>query len=82
MTAKLDGLWARVGNVTDEDIRHMQARVEQFVALVTLREEDFVTVPPCKQSWCRWVLTESAAYAARPGLHQPTLAPRQLPALT
>ena len=50
MTAKLDGFWSRMGNVADEDIRHMQARVLQFDALVTMREEDFVTVPRCKES--------------------------------
>ena len=74
MTAKQDGLWQRMGMVADEDIRHMQSRVMQFSAYHVMDPADFVSVPHCKESWARWVVADSLAFAARP-------APRPAPQL-
>ena len=71
MTAKEEGLWDPVPNlpglmpVTKEDIRHMQNRCHQFNALVPVPEDDMVTVPTCKESFCRWLVCESSQFAAR-----------------
>jgi hypothetical protein len=74
MTAKEEGLWDPLGNVTREEIRHMQARVELFRATHVVGEnpDEFATSPACAESWCRWVVVDSVAYAARQG-------PRNLP---
>jgi len=65
MTAKDEGLWQPSGNVTVEDIRHMQSRVEQFTATVILSRDALRDVPLCKESWALWVTSGSAAFAAR-----------------
>ena len=55
----------------------MKSRVEQFTALVAIDKADFVEIPKCGESWCRWVLTDSAAFANA----LPPRPPRQLPKL-
>ena len=68
MTAKEEGLWdpipAMSGNVpvTKEDIRHMQARMEQFSATAVV-PGDLATVPDCAESFCRWLVVEAANFA-------------------
>ena len=69
MTAKVKGLWDLVGNVTAEEINHMKARVDIFPATskVGNKPEDFQSSPACPNPWCRWVVTDSIAYASRQG---------------
>ena len=69
MTAKRDGLWEPMGDVTAEDIGHMKARVEIFPAthVVGTCPDEFQTSPACPNPWCRWLVTDSIAYAARQG---------------
>ena len=69
MTAKAKGLWSPVGNVSEEEITHMKARVDCYYATgkVGNKPEDFQTSPACPNPWCRWVVTDSIAYAARQG---------------
>ena len=66
MTAKADGLWQQMGMVAFEDIRHMQSRMIQFTSHHVLECADFVQAPMCKESWARWVVADSLAFAARP----------------
>ena len=82
MTAKDVGLWQPMGMVSTEDVRHMQSRVIQFTASHVLRTAAFVDVPACKESWARWVVADSMAYAARPAPRAPPrLRGRELPSL-
>ena len=82
MTAKEEGLWDPIGIVTREEIRHMKSRVLQFTASHIIDECDFVTPPMCKESWARWVVTDSALFATRPGPRPPPqLRRRALPTL-
>ena len=69
MTCKEEGLWDPMGIVTREDIKHMKARVEIFRAthLVGDNPDLFDTSPACAEPWCRWILLDSLAYAARQG---------------
>ena len=54
MTAKEEGLWDPIGNVSREEIKHMQARVEIFRAthVVGKNSDDFDHSPECAESWC------------------------------
>lgn len=64
LTAPLDGLWDVMSPVTREDVRHMQSRVIQFDAHVPVAGA-LQPIPHCAQSWCKYVLEGSAAYASR-----------------
>ena len=64
-TAKSEGLWDCVGKATAEDVRHMQSRVEVFEARAVLRTEELRRTPTCKNSFGKWLVEKSAAYAAR-----------------
>ena len=88
ITAKREGLWEPMGNVTAEEIDHMKARVELFHAthVVSTNPDEFQPSPACPNPWCRWLVTDSMAYAARQGpRHLGTLGakllPKPLPAL-
>ena len=71
MTGKLEGLWDPIPAfpgmvpVTKEDIGHMTKRVYQFDALVPVAEGQLVSVPPCKESFCRWLVCEAGNAASR-----------------
>ena len=67
MTGKEEGLWDPIGNVTRQEIKHMKARVELFRATHVVGEnpDDFDTSPGCAESWCRWIVVASIAYAHR-----------------
>ena len=65
MTAPLEGLWDLLGKVSREDVRHMQSRVVQFDALVAVPLEEMRDIPLCAESWSWWLVTWSAAFAAR-----------------
>ena len=62
MTAKLQGLWDPKGQVGQEEIRHMQARVEQFTAAEAVAGV-LADVPACPESFCRWLVEDSAEWA-------------------
>ena len=64
-TAKSEGLWDRVGNVSAEDITHMKNRVEMFEAKVILPKEELRYVAQCKASFSKWLVASSRAYSAR-----------------
>ena len=49
----------------------MQARVEQFHALVNLPVEQHRFINPCAGGWCRAVVEGSCAFASRPVLSPP-----------
>ena len=88
MTAKDEGLWDPVPPlpglipVTREDIRHMQGRVRQFLAMAPVPPEGLADVPYCKESFCRWLLSESAQ-SATSSIERPLrqLTGRMVPAL-
>jgi len=67
MTSLEDGLWEPRPGVSREEIRHFQSRVLEFHATYSIPEEDFETAPMCPESWCRWLLVDSLAYAQRSG---------------
>ena len=69
MTAKSEGLWDPMRNVTAEEIDHMKARVDIFPAthVVGTKADDFTPSPACPNPWCRWVVSDSIAYASRQG---------------
>ena len=80
MTAEEEGLWDPIGNVSREEIRHMQARTDLYEAThpVGEKSEDFDHSPACANSWCRWVIVDSVAFAAREAQRNfPGGAPRQ-----
>jgi hypothetical protein len=82
MTAKAEGLWEPQGNVTLEEVSHMKARVEIFTAtyVVGKKPEDFAISPMCPGPWCRWLILDSMAFAARQGpSSMPTLGNRLRP---
>ena len=49
----------------------MQSRVAQFVATEQLAPEQFATTPMCAESWARWVVVDSMAFAGRSLLRAP-----------
>ncbi len=69
MTAKEEGLWDPIPAlpglmpVGREDIKHMQQRVHQFNALVPVPEDEMVTVPDCRETFCRWLVCDSTTFA-------------------
>ena len=67
MTGKEQGLWSPKGDVSPEEVRHMQARVELFRAthVVGHCPDDFHQSPACATSLCRWVVVASGRYASR-----------------
>ena len=64
ITAKADGLWNPMRNVSAEDIRHMKNRVEQFSATTTV-DGQLVEAPACKETFCKWLIEDSQAWASR-----------------
>ncbi len=82
MTAKEEDLWHPMGKVTREDIRHMRSRAAQFVAIDQLAPEQFATTPKCAESWARWVVADSMAFAGRSiSRPLPRVRARQVPRL-
>ena len=83
ITGPVEGFWEQRGSISAEDVRHMQSRVVQFQAYHQIPEGQLSPLPVCPQSWCRWLLVDSAAFATRSLLHQaPVALPRRpLPAL-
>ena len=73
MTGKEEGLWTPKGDVSTEEVRHMQARVELFRAthVVGNCPDDFHQSPACAASWCRWLVVASARYASKLILRSP-----------
>ena len=66
MTAKEQGLWDVRGDVSAEDVRHMQNRHVVFRAvakLSSIRDTD-----PCAPHMCAWILEYATAFDARQAL--------------
>ena len=60
----------------------MQSRVVQFVVHHVIAQEQFIKSPVCPESWARWLIADSVAYAAKPVLQlPPAMRKRPLPAL-
>jgi hypothetical protein len=69
MTAKEEGLWDPIPAipglmpVSKEDIRHMQSRVRQFLAVAPILDAQVAEVPECKESFCRWLVIDAGQFA-------------------
>ena len=63
MTAKEKDLWKPYGEVSDEDVRHMQSRVRIFKCVGRL--PSLKDTEPCVECMCRWLRDGAAAYDAR-----------------
>ena len=64
VTSKLKGLWTPRGDVSAEDIAHLQNRFEQFTANGRpLTKEELRSVPPCRVNWCKWIVATATAFA-------------------
>lgn len=70
MTAKEQDLWKPFGDVTEEDVFHMQSRVEVFRC--TAKVPNLRSTEPCPACMCTWIRDAAAAADARPAL-QPVL---------
>ena len=71
-TGPKEGLWAlkkKAGpgtfEVTQENVRHMQGRVELFEATYEMDKKKFKDIPNCKTTFCSVVLADSTAFAYR-----------------
>lgn len=58
-TAKERGLWTAKGNVTTEDVRHMQSRVHCF--RLTGKPAVLRDTPPCHIHMSKWIWNKAAA---------------------
>ena len=67
VTSKLNGLWDPRGCVTAEDVKHLQNRVEQFVATATLPRGELKMVQPCGHHFCKWLVEASVRFAGKLG---------------
>ena len=67
-TAKLEGLWEATPRVSDEDIRHMRNRVEEFVIDAVLPSSDLKETTPCAVHMAKWIVSESSAWDAASSL--------------
>ena len=76
MTAKEDGLWDAWGEVTPEDVRHMQSRHIVFRASASL--PNMRGVAECAPHMCAWIKTFSDAFDARQVV-RPFLGERTVP---
>ena len=76
-TAKADGLWTPEGNVTAEDVKHIQSRVDQH--LVTATVKTLKATAPCSIHMSQWIRDRAAAHDAKALVQQPLVAAPQLP---
>ena len=74
ITAKTEDLWAPAGKITKEDIRHVQSRAEHFMATRQV-EGEMVDAATCKETFCKWLLDDAAAWASRSVPSAPAPAP-------
>ena len=70
MTAKAQGLWDLRGDVTAEDVKHMQSRVEVFAC--NAQVPNMADTEMCAVCMCVWIRDGAAARDAAP-LVQPAL---------
>ena len=71
-TAKSEGLWEATPRVSEEDIRHMRNRVEEFLVAAVLPHASLKETVPCAVHMARWIVSESSAGDAASSL-QPLL---------
>ena len=69
MTAKEEGLWRPRGDVTDEEVRHMQSRVSVFRCYATLPK--LKDTHACACCMAAWIRDSAAQYDASSVLAQP-----------
>jgi hypothetical protein len=74
ITSHYEDLWKPTLACGPEDIRHFQSRVEEFDALVPFLGEK-KDAPMCKQTFCTWLVTASAAWATGSPAPPPADAP-------
>ena len=60
LTAKTEELWDARGNVTAEDIRHMQNRCDIYTATAPIIRLE--TVPECEVCMARWIRDKAAEF--------------------
>jgi hypothetical protein len=75
LTAKEKDLWKPYGVVSDEDITHIQGRVEVFRC--TAKVPTLKDTVPCPCCMCHWILDGAQAFDAKQALN--ALAPSRLP---
>jgi hypothetical protein len=68
MTAKEQGLWKVMAPVTQEDVLHMQSRVEVFRC--TAQVAKLKTTDACPCCMAKWICAGATAHDARVTLHQ------------
>jgi hypothetical protein len=71
LTAKEEGLWKPYGEVSGEDIKHLQARVDIFRC--TAKVPSLKDTETCAACMCCWIRDAAAAHDARQVLQQPLL---------
>ena len=67
-TAKQEGLWAPTKRVSEEDIRHLRNRVQEFPFQHVFQRGSLKEVSPCASCFGRWVVDGAAAFDAAVGL--------------
>lgn len=67
-TAKQEGLWAPTRRVSEEDIRHIRNRVQEFPFEHVFQQGSLKEVAPCASCFGRWVVDGAAASDAAAGL--------------
>ena len=76
-TAKQEGLWKATAKVSDEDVRHMRNRVQEFVFAQPLGEGTLKEVTPCASCMAQWIVGRASARDAAAGL-RPSLPVQEL----
>lgn len=63
-TAKLEGLWAVTNKVTEEDVRHMRNRCEEFPFHHVFDRGSLKEVDPCTHHLAEWIIDGADDYDA------------------
>jgi len=72
LTAKKQGLWDLRGDISEEDVRHMQSRVDVYECSAKVSQLQHTDA--CEVCMCKWICDGAAARDAAP-VSQPALAP-------
>ena len=63
-TAKADGLWNPTKVITEEDIKHLRNRCDEFPFHHVFERDAVQEVTPCAHHFAKWVVEEAANYEA------------------